>query len=188
MHVLQDVSVIGYPCLCACIESHFVPVFLYTAFSPRGESLRRVKGRRSVPECARPVNGGARSPLRSRSNCGPRLASTSVSVPPLQSMGYWCDPSSWARAQPRAAGHWGRPRWRDPRRSSEQPSSWSLPGGMVDACAMAWSPAVADVADVAGVAAEGGSAQWGSGCLQRSAPGEKDGSVAVGRADVTGHW
>lgn len=63
---------------------------------------------------------------------------------------------------------------------------------MVDVCATGCSLAVA--ADAAGVAvvvdvaaAEGGSAQWGLGFLQRSAPGEKDGSVAVERADVTGH-
>lgn len=68
-------------------------------------------------------------------------------------------------------------------------------------CATDWSLEAADVADVVGavtgaagaageaaVAAEGGSARWGSGCPQRSAPGEKDEFVAAGRVDVTGHW
>lgn len=68
---------------------------------------------------------------------------------------------------------------------------------MADVCATEWSLAVADVADVVGaagaadeaaVAAEGGSAQWGSGCLQRSGPGEKGEAVVVGRVDVSGHW
>lgn len=69
---------------------------------------------------------------------------------------------------------------------------------MVGVCATELSPAVVDVADVVAgvagaagepaVAADGESAQWGSGCPQRSAPGEKDGSVAVGRVDVAGHW
>lgn len=65
----------------------------------------------------------------------------------------------------------------------------------MDVCATRYSLAVvADAADVSvavvvvAAAAEGGSAQWGSGFLQRSAPGGKDGSVAVERADVTGHW
>lgn len=76
---------------------------------------------------------------------------------------------------------------------------------MVDACATGWSLAAggvagadaadaADVADAAGAVgeaaatAEGESAQWEWGCLQTSGPGEKDGFVAAGRADVTGHW